>query len=102
MGTLKTRGGILFCFLMVFCIASGSSLCDVKKASIVICAETGKVLHEQNADTLTPPASLTKMMPLYLTFKALREGKLTFDQKLPVSKHASMAAPSKLGLKAGS
>lgn len=102
MGTLKTRTGIFCCFLMIFCTISTSSLWAVKRASIVICAETGKILHEQNADAITPPASLTKMMTLYLTFKALREGRLTFNQKLPVSKHASLAAPCKLWLKAGS
>lgn len=102
MGILKARTGIFCCFLMVSCIFNASSLWAVKSASIVICAETGKIHHEQNADAITPPASLTKMMTLYLTFKALREGKLTFNQKLPVSKHASLAAPCKLWLKPGS
>ncbi|KKU54753.1 MAG: Glycosyl transferase group 1, partial [Candidatus Moranbacteria bacterium GW2011_GWE2_47_10] len=48
-----------------------------KSASIAICAETGEVYHEQNADEITHPASLTKMMTLYLTFKAIKEKKLT-------------------------
>lgn len=102
MGTWKVRAGSFFCFLIIFCVTSIPSLWAVQSASIVICAETGKVLHEKNADALTPPASLTKMMTLYLTFKALKEGKLTFDQNLLVSKHATMAGPSKLWLKAGS
>jgi D-alanyl-D-alanine carboxypeptidase len=103
MGTLRTNVGRFFCFLVVvYYTISSSSLWAVQKASIVICAETGKVLHEQNADAVTPPASLTKMMTLYLTFKALREGRLTFDQKLSVSKRASLAAPCKLWLKSGS
>src|SRR3990167_8885455 len=101
MGTWLARAGRFFCCLMVLCTLSASSLWAVKSASIVICAETGKVHHEQNADTITHPASLTKMMTLYLTFKALREGKLTFNQNLPVSKQATLAAPSKLGLKVG-
>lgn len=102
MGALPARSG-LFCFLLMICFTiSSSSLWAVKKASIVICAETGKIHHEQNADATTPPASLTKMMTLYLTFKALRERKLTFNQKLSVSKHASLAAPCKLWLKPGS
>lgn len=102
MGTLRARTGI-FCFLLIFCCTiSTSCLWAIKSASIVICAETGKVHHEQNADAPIPPASLTKMMTLYLTFKALQEGKLTFHQRLPVSKRASLAAPCKLGLKAGS
>lgn len=102
MWTLKTPAGLFCCLLMIFCTISTASLGAVKKASIVICAETGKIHHEQNADAATPPASLTKMMTLYLTFKALREGKLTFNQKLSVSKHASLAAPCKLWLKPGS
>ncbi|MBI2707538.1 MAG: D-alanyl-D-alanine carboxypeptidase [Proteobacteria bacterium] len=101
MGALRARSG-LFCFLLMSCFTiSSSSLWAVKKASIIICAETGKVLHEKNADAVTPPASLTKMMTLYLTFKALQEKRLTFDQKLPVSKRASLAAPCKLWLKPG-
>lgn len=102
MGALKTRVGIFCCFLISFCTVNISSLEAVQKASIVMCAETGAILHEQNADAVTPPASLTKMMTLYLTFKALREGRLTFNQKLPVSKKASLAAPCKLWLKPGS
>lgn len=86
---------------MIFFTISSSSLWAAKKASIIICAETGKVLHENNADAITPPASLTKMMTLYLTFMALREKRLTFDQKLSVSKRASLAAPCKLWLKPG-
>jgi D-alanyl-D-alanine carboxypeptidase len=102
MGTWKVYTRNVLCFLSIFCILGSSSLWAVQAASIVICAETGKVHHEKNADKITHPASLTKMMTLYLTFKALKEGKLTFDQKLPVSKHATQVIPSKLGLKAGS
>ena len=101
MKTLPARSGLFCCLLMVFFTISSSSLWAVKKASIIICAETGKVLHENNADAVTPPASLTKMMTLYLTFKALREKRLSFDQELPVSKRASLAAPCKLWLKPG-
>lgn len=102
MGIWKARAGSFFYFLILFCIISVPSLWAVESASIVICAETGKILHEKNADAITPPASLTKMMTLYLTFKALKAGKLTLDQNLLVSKHATMAGPSKLWLKAGS
>lgn len=79
----------------------GSSLWAVKSASIVICAETGTIHHESNADVITHPASLTKMMTLYLTFKALRDKRLSLDQRLPISKHASRQEPCKLGLKPG-
>lgn len=102
MGTLQAQSRLFCLLLMIFFTISSSSLWAVKKASIIICAETGKVLHENNADAVTPPASLTKMMTLYLTFKALRDGTLKFNQKLLVSKHASLAAPCKLWLKPGS
>lgn len=101
MGTWAVYARNVLCFLSLFCIMSPSFLWAAQNASIVICAETGKVHHEKNADKITHPASLTKMMTLYLTFKALREGKLTFDQKLSVSKHATKVIPTKLWLKAG-
>jgi D-alanyl-D-alanine carboxypeptidase len=89
-------------FITPILLMSTSPLWAPKSASIVICAKTGTVLHESNADVVTHPASLTKMMTLYMTFKALRGKKLTLDQRLPVSKHASQQIPSKLGLRPGS
>lgn len=72
-----------------------------KYASIVVDAETGRVLHEKNADTRNYPASLTKIMTLYMLFDALERGELTLNTRLKVSKRAAGQAPSKLGLKAG-
>jgi len=72
-----------------------------KYEAIVIDADTGEVLHEQSADVQSYPASLTKMMTLYLVFDALESGKLTLDQQLPVSQHAATRAPSRLGLMPG-
>src|ERR1700731_5448048 len=69
--------------------------------SIVIDAETGQVLSEANADAVTYPASLTKMMTLYLTFEALNAGKLRLDQFLPVSTEAASKSPTKLHLVPG-
>jgi D-alanyl-D-alanine carboxypeptidase len=69
--------------------------------SIVIDADTGRVLSETNADAITYPASLTKMMTLYLTFEALNAGKLRVDQYLPVSAEAAGKRPTKLHLFAG-
>jgi len=66
--------------------------------SIVLDADTGRVLHETNADRKSYPASLTKMMTLYLTFEGLERGEVSMDTKLKVSQHAAAAAPSKLGL----
>lgn len=72
-----------------------------KYASIVIDAQTGQVLHAAGADTRNFPASLTKMMTLYMTFEALDSGKLGLHQRLPVSQRAAGMAPTKLGLKPG-
>jgi len=69
--------------------------------SIVIDAETGRVLSEMNADAITYPASLTKMMTLYLTFEALNAGRLRLDQYLPVSSEAASKSPTKLHLVPG-
>lgn len=71
-------------------------------SSIVMDARTGAVLSQSNASLRRYPASLTKLMTLYLTFKALRAGRITLDQVVPVSAHAASMEPSKLGLRPGS
>ncbi len=70
-------------------------------SDIVIEAATGHVLHSTNATSLRHPASLTKMMTLYLTFQALEDGRLQLDQLLPVSLRAAHQPATSLGLKAG-
>ena len=70
-------------------------------SDIVINAETGEILHETDSDDLRHPASLTKMMTLYLTFRALETGRIGLNQYLPVSQNAAEQSPSKLGLRAG-
>jgi D-alanyl-D-alanine carboxypeptidase len=70
-------------------------------AAIVLDANSGKVLHSDKADELRHPASLTKIMTLYLLFEKLDAGKIRLDSQLPVSEHASAQAPTKLGLKPG-
>lgn len=71
-------------------------------AAMVMDARTGEVLHSRNADTRLHPASLTKMMTLYVVFQAIERGEITLDTKVRISKHAASEPPSKLGLKAGS
>jgi D-alanyl-D-alanine carboxypeptidase len=70
-------------------------------ASIVIDADSGQVLEEFHADKPCYPASLTKLMTLYLTFSALRQGKLTLNKELRVSARAAGQSPTKLCLKPG-
>ncbi|WP_427143541.1 SPOR domain-containing protein [Shinella sp. G-2] len=72
-----------------------------KYAGIVIDAKTGKVLYSEDADELRYPASLTKMMTLYLTFEALEARKISLDSRVPFSKNASSEPPTKLGVGAG-
>lgn len=74
---------------------------DPKYAGIVIDAKTGKVLYGEDPDGLRYPASLTKMMTLYLTFEALNTGRISLDSKVPVSANAAKEPPSKLGVRAG-
>jgi D-alanyl-D-alanine carboxypeptidase len=70
-------------------------------ASIVIDANSGQMMHGSNPDALRRPASLTKIMTLYLLFEQLEAGKLRLDSQLEVSDNASQQAPSKLGLRPG-
>ena len=70
-------------------------------AAFVVDAGSGAVLHRENADTLNYPASLTKMMTLYLVFESLDHGVVSLDTKLPVSRRAALRPASKVGLRAG-
>jgi D-alanyl-D-alanine carboxypeptidase len=70
-------------------------------AAIVIDARSGETLYEQNADARLHPASLTKMLTLYITFDAIRRGEVSLDSMITVSKNAASKPPSRLGLKAG-
>ncbi|KMK66760.1 D-alanyl-D-alanine carboxypeptidase [Puniceibacterium sp. IMCC21224] len=70
-------------------------------AAIVMDARSGEVLHSENADTRLHPASLTKMMTLYIAFEAIEHGELSLDTDIKVSRNASSEPPSKLGLRTG-
>lgn len=70
-------------------------------ASIVVDGNSGAVLQAASPDALRHPASLTKVMTLYLLFERLESGRLKLDSALKVSEHASDQAPTKLGLKPG-
>ena len=66
-------------------------------AALVMDARSGKVLHEENADRRLHPASLTKMMTLYITFEAVENGEIDLDTRITVSRKAAAEVPSKLG-----
>jgi len=68
---------------------AGASAFETRaKAAYVMDTTTGTVLLNQNADQPLPPASMSKLMTLYVAFEAIREGRLSLDEKLPVSQHA--------------
>ncbi len=70
-------------------------------AAIVVDANSDTVVSQMNADRLLHPASMSKLMTLYLTFEALESGKLSLQRNLPVSAHAESMSPTKLNLVAG-
>jgi D-alanyl-D-alanine carboxypeptidase len=70
-------------------------------AGLVMDARNGKVLYSRNADTRLHPASLTKMMTLYVVFEAVENGEISLDDKVRISKFAASEPPSKLGLRPG-
>ncbi|GHA18098.1 penicillin-binding protein [Devosia pacifica] len=72
-----------------------------KYAGIVVDAKTGQVMYEAAADERRYPASVTKVMTLYIAFQELEAGNLTLDSQITVSRHAASAVPTKLGLRAG-
>ena len=89
---------ILFAFLFV---VVPFAVIAAPYAAMVIDARTGKVLHSRNADTRLHPASLTKMMTLYVAFDAVERGEISLDTMVTISRKAAAEPPSRLGLKAG-
>ena len=70
-------------------------------AAIVVDANSGQVLEAENPDSPRHPASVTKVMTLYLLFEQLDAGRVKLDSRLPVSAHAAAQDPTKLGLEPG-
>ena len=86
---------------IAICFALSINTAQASTSSIIIDAENGDVLSSKGADTLRYPASLTKVMTLYITFNALKKGIITMNDELKVSRRAANMAPSRLGLRAG-
>ncbi|CDZ72955.1 D-alanyl-D-alanine carboxypeptidase [Neorhizobium galegae bv. orientalis] len=93
--------GFLFTLTVAISMFSTPAAAGPKYAGIVVDAKTGKVLYSEDPDGLRYPASLTKMMTLYLTFEALESGRISLETQVPVSAHAASEPPSKLGVRAG-
>ena len=99
--TVPARMGLFlmaFMWLLSFAPLQGMA---APYAAMVIDARTGEVLHSRNADSRLHPASLTKMMTLYIAFEAVRNGEITLDTPVRITKAAAAEPPSKLGLRAG-
>ena len=87
--------------VLTFSLLSLQTAVAEKYAAIVIDADTHSVLHARNADDARYPASLTKVMTLYMLFDALKSGEVTLNEKLTVSRHAASQPPSNLRLRTG-
>ncbi len=98
MFSLKYTVKMGFLFLFLFLIVSQAQA-NPRYASIVIDADTGEVFHESRAGASRYPASLTKMMTLYLLFEAMRQGKKTLDSKMKVSARAASMPQTNIRLR---
>ena len=98
---LGFKTGLLVIAAVVAALWANSVL-SAPYASMVMDARNGKVIYSRNAETKLHPASLTKMMTLYIAFEAVENGEISLDTKVRVSKSAAAEPASKLYLKAGS
>ncbi len=103
----RVRSRLMLTMSAVLLFLTGSHVAQAqvgsdRYSSIVIDAATGNVLSAANPDELRFPASLTKMMTLYMLFEGLRDRRVTLNQYVPVSPSASAMSPTKLGLVPGS
>jgi len=94
----RTLARLAFAGLLLFAAAAPA---QARYASIVVDFETGRILHEQGADERRHPASLTKMMTLYLIFEAIDQKQIALDTRWTVSAFAAGQPPTKLGLEEG-
>jgi D-alanyl-D-alanine carboxypeptidase len=87
--------------LMLAFQAAAPAAANPRFAAVVVDAKSGKVVFDRNADEKRYPASLTKIMTLYLVFEDLKAGRIKLDTQMKVSAHAAGEPPSKIGFKAG-
>jgi D-alanyl-D-alanine carboxypeptidase len=96
-----TRAATVTASMMLTVALLAGAAAASPNAEIVVDHKTGKVLYSSNADAQRYPASLTKMMTLYMLFEAIEGGKVKLDSKITMSAFAAGQPPSKLGIKAG-
>ena len=98
---MKTKLFTIFLLIYLACCANAQANIP-KKASLVVDLSNGRILHSENKHAVRYPASLVKMMTLYITFKEITYGKLQLNKKLKVSKKAASMPRTNLALKPGS
>lgn len=91
----------LFVALALAFVLTATGVSAAPYAAYLIDARSGEVLYEENAQTRLHPASLTKMMTLYIAFEEISRGNISLDSMVTISKHAAAQPPSRLGLRAG-
>ena len=87
--------------LTVHPVAAQAQIGSDRYSSIVVDAATGNVLEAANPDAIRHPASLAKLMTLYMVFEALRDRRIGLDELVPISGHAASMEPTKIGLMPG-
>jgi D-alanyl-D-alanine carboxypeptidase len=95
------RQGLYFFAIVWMMLVTPLAVTAAPYAAMVMDARSGEVLHSRNADTRLHPASLTKMMTLYIAFEAVQNGELSMDTVVTVSRNAAAEPPSELGLRTG-
>ena len=91
----------LYLALALAFVLTATGLHAAPYAAFMIDARSGEVLYAENSDTRLHPASLTKMMTLYIAFEEISRGNISLDSMVTISKHAAAQPPSRLGLRAG-
>ncbi len=99
-GTAARVWLVMLCVVLCGGIA-GSPSRAAPYAAMVVDARSGEVLHSRNADTRLHPASLTKMMTLYIAFQAIQRGEISLDSEIRITREAAAEPPSRLGLRSG-
>ena len=92
---------LLVLLLFVWSAAINTAACSPVNAAMIVNANTGEIIYSYNADKKTQPASLTKMMTLMLTFKALKQKRIRPESVITISANAASQKPCVLGLKTG-
>ena len=98
---MNLRSFSFFSLILAACLALSNTAFAGQYSALVVEPDSGRILYEKDADGLRHPASVTKMMTLYIVFEALERGEITLNTPLEVSRNAVLRPPSRLGVMAG-